>query len=369
MKRPILRGLCVALALSTLGCKDPDFGDKALRFVRNDLLPLSRALAQADLQVRWRRSYQILLLDVGARLENISSVMKLAEHDSTQLSGTTNFSRLGQARTIEGVLVRVLDEFEKSSVILRSADAMCSSRELYDRFGLNMLGAVAVLQSIQPVKPDISVVVAFGDGSEDQNEANLITSIIKLFESEKVEAQNRKLREAIQLAPERIVKDDELFRLSNEACEQAKTLAAHGLTELHSLRKSVGDAIEGVRRLVALRRSIEELEGISTALGFKGNSAIETAVLLNELTGAGTELRGRLRLEVILAVNALLNAKLATDRSTAATLRAEQGRIDRELLLAFFESLRVSGLIAALKDPELEALLVRQEAQVRRLGF
>src|SRR5690242_3532063 len=97
-RRVVVVMLCAAL---TWGCDEPDFGDKALKFVNDELGPLSLQLARADLAVRWPRAFQLLIVDVSGRLENADSALRNIEHATRDIKGGSPLDQLRAARDYE----------------------------------------------------------------------------------------------------------------------------------------------------------------------------------------------------------------------------------------------------------------------------
>src|SRR5436305_8701554 len=64
-RREFVLASCILMLCCS--CSDPDFGDKALSFVQDELPHLSRQLARADLDNRWSTTYTVLLVDARAR--------------------------------------------------------------------------------------------------------------------------------------------------------------------------------------------------------------------------------------------------------------------------------------------------------------
>jgi hypothetical protein len=364
--------LILALSILVAACDEPDFGDKWLNFVNNELPSLSREFARADLAVRWPSTFQILLLDVKTRIDNIRAVLQVERTQADRGEGSTHIDKVRRAKALEDVAIKALAEFERAASILETSRTICESRETFDKLGLNFLGMISALQSIQQVTPDISVEFTVGDGAGDKNKADFFTSLVKLFQASKVEEQNRKLQDAVRLAPEKVIKGDELFALSVAACTSARKDAAGGLDALLRLKSDTSGLITNTLSAIHSHRARHEVDGIAEALEWRSGGPTQSAIAFNQFTGVADDLRGRIRTEMQLAMNSLEAARRTLDGKVRPTLRVyitEQARADQHVLVGFLEGLRTSGILGALNDDSLSQLVVQHEERARKMVF
>jgi hypothetical protein len=366
--------LVTTISLIGLGasCDDPNFGDKALGFVNDELHPLSLSLAKADLSVRWPKTFQLLLLDVNARLNSLLDVTRRVQSELVATRPEEGIKAVSAVIAKADVLLKAQREFEATSTILKTTRTICDSRETFDQFGLASLGAVGALQSIAPVSPDLSVYISYGNGASEKNGADFATSLIKLFQAGKVEEQNNKLKEALAKAPSMVAKGDELFALSREACAKAKASVADALGVLEGARQKVALSLGETRETMTLVRSRLELLAVAESLGTVSGASLPNALARNELTGAATALRGRLRIEIATAYNAVLSASKKGERTNALSGNAffrDKARKDRDLLLAFLKAIQDTGVLAQLDDQPLAAYVVSTYGQLRKIRF
>jgi hypothetical protein len=335
--------VCYVLFLCC-SCSDPDFGDKALSFVQDELPHLSRQLAKADLDNRWSTTYTIFLVDARARERLLRDALAELTTAIGAIEAATSVPnvRVSKVRELEEEVLGAQRLNEQLVVMLDSAKTMCSSRALFDQSGLADLGLVSVVRSFHPVTPDISVNISVGSGSDEKNTMDLGKTIEQLFVASKVEAQNRKLQEALELAPQVVPNAEELFPISSELCRASRDRAQAAIDDLQASEDVLKETLLSLQQYTIAARHVLEARAVGEALGWDAPDPLTAALRGSQITGATEDLRGRLTTELRLAANGIV------PRSTGLTARdvylQARANEDRAVLLRAVKAIRDAKL-------------------------
>ena len=366
-RREFVLASCILMLCCS--CSDPDFGDKALSFVQDELPHLSRQLARADLDNRWSTTYTVLLVDARARerlLRDALAALATAT-GAAEAAKSAPDVRVRQVRELEEEVLAAQRLDEQLVVMLDSAKTICSSRALFDQSGLADLGLVSVVRSFHTVTPDISVNISVGSDSNEKNATDLVKTIEQLFVASKVEAQNRKLQEALQLAPQVVPDAEELFPVSSELCSAARDRARTAIDDLITSEGILKAALLSLQQYTIAARHVLEAQAVGEALGWDAPDPLTAALRGSQVTGATEDLRGRLATELRLAANGI------APRSTGFVARdvylQSRAGEDRALLRRAVKAIRDAKLDVSLGSNFAHELQLVEERLAAAAGL
>lgn len=289
---------CALLA----GCEE-DFGEQAATFVNVEVHGISRAHVEAELDNIVAQAFDSSLIQLDAEAKFAAA---LSENFSTSAvtmdpETVTNADLIAEFNNLDaqtGTVIQLITQLEANITLIQRLDATCTDDRIFTALKLGDLGSqgpVAVATAaLAQRKAELSVSATAG--SDTPWWVPVGEFAVSLFGASQVEKQNDKLKEAIALVPERIVREAEVHDIYRVKCGKILDELRPDFARIGALtdatRQSLLTTLVAVQAARAITEAILRTRDINQFLASSGVtqqlSNAQNLILRGEL---GTDLR------------------------------------------------------------------------------
>jgi hypothetical protein len=302
----------LAAALALTGCDEDDFGDRAMKFVNEEVHGISRAHVEAELDNIVAQAFadSLVQLDADAKYaaalaQDFSTASVTIDPETvTNAELLTEFNKLdAQIATI----FRLISRLEGNVSVVGQLDKVCTDNSIYYTLGLSDLGAqgpvLVATAALHEQKADWSVSSA--GGGDTPWYVTVGIAVVNAFGANKTIEQNTTLKEAISLVGTKVLHEPEIRDIYRKRCGQMLDELRPQFASLGLLsdltRKSLLETLSSAQASMAIVAAILRTRDINAFLASSGvteqmsqaQNLIMQGELWTEILIQLQELRGR----------------------------------------------------------------------------